>query len=77
MATGLETPDRRAVIIDATVRLVGLQGSRSTTMDQTAVATGISTAALDSHLESKPGRCQAVVLRVSPTATMVEFFSNR
>jgi len=77
MATGLEAPDRRAVIIDATVRLVGLQGLRATTMDQIAFAAGISPAALYWHFENKEALCQAVILRVSPIATIEEFFATK
>lgn len=77
MATGLETPDRRAVIIDAAMRLVGLQGLRATTMEQIAVAAGISSAALYWHFESKEALCQAVIVRVSPSATVEEFFATK
>ncbi len=77
MATGLEAPDRRAVIIDATVRLVGLQGLRATTMEQIAFAAGISSAALYWHFESKEALCQAVIVRISPIATVEEFFATK
>jgi AcrR family transcriptional regulator len=77
MAPGLDVPDRRAIILDATVRLIGLQGLRATTMEQIADDAGISPAALYWHFQSKEALCQAVIVRISPIAEVDEFFSVR
>ena len=56
-----DAPGRRAQVVSAAMRLMGMQGVRATTMEQVASAAGISTPALYWHFASKDALAEAVI----------------
>ena len=71
-----DTPGRRAQVLGAAMRLMGMQGVRATTMEQVASAAGISTPALYWHFASKDALAEAVIRAASPLPEAERFFSE-
>lgn len=71
-----DAPGRRAQVVSAAMRLMGMQGVRATTMEQVASAAGISTPALYWHFASKDALAEAVIRTASPLPEAERFFSE-
>jgi AcrR family transcriptional regulator len=69
-----DRPGRRDQVISVAMRLIGMQGVRSTTMEQVARAAGISTPALYWHFDNKHALAAAVIRAASPRPEAERFF---
>ena len=72
-----DVPGRRAQVIAAAMHLIGMQGVRSTTMEQVASAAGVSTPALYWHFANKEALAEAVIRAASPLPEAERFFRER
>lgn len=69
-----DAPGRRAQVIAAAMNLIGMQGVRSTTMEQVASAAGVSPPALYWHFANKDALAEAVIRAASPLPEAERFF---